>query len=124
MPRARFAPVLLPLALVLTLAAGCSSGRTTAPEPTQETTQAPQTLETQETTAMDTTADKAAPQDCPYTTTQLSTPAQVQIDCSGGTSFVVRQRADGKWEQEARAVAGARPTYAGVEQAAKALCCR
>jgi hypothetical protein len=73
---------------------------------------------------MDTAPDKATPQDCTYTTTQLSTPTQVQIDCSNGSSFVVRQRTDGKWEQEARAVAGARPTFASVEQAAKALCCR
>jgi hypothetical protein len=68
--------------------------------------------------------DKAAPQDCTYKTTPLSGPTQVQIDCSNGTSFVVRQKADGKWEEEARTVAGARPSYASVDLAAKALCCR
>jgi hypothetical protein len=123
MPRTAFNLVRLPmtlgLMLALTFVGACSSGRTSQPEPSGDST---------ETTAMDTTADttadKAAPQDCTYKTTQLSAPTQIQIDCSNGTSLVVRQRADGKWEQEARAVAGARPTYASVELAAKALCCR
>jgi len=120
MPRALFAFLLLPLMLAM----GCSSGRTSAPEPTQESAAATDTSEIPETTAMDTASDKAAPQDCTYTTTPLTDATQVQINCSNGTGFVVRQRADGKWEQEARAVAGARPTYASLEQAAKALCCR
>lgn len=122
MPRALFALILLPLLL----AGGCTSNRSSAPAPAGEP------AEPTETTAMDETSetgeasemDEAAPQDCSYKTTQLSGPTQVQIDCANGTSVVVRQRADGKWEEEARAVAGSRPSYASVEEAARAICCR
>jgi hypothetical protein len=67
--------------------------------------------------------DKAA-SDCTYKTTELSEPSQTQIDCSNETSFVVRKGTDGKWREEARTVAGSRPAYATLEQAAKALCCK
>lgn len=102
--------IALVVALILTiLATGCGSGRGNAPAPAADTEKA----------AM----DKAA-SDCTYKTTQLSEPGQTQIDCSNGTSFVVRQGSDGKWREEARSVAGSRPAYATLELAAKTLCCK
>ena len=103
----------VPLLLSSILATGCGSGRGNAPAgdnpPAADTEKA----------AM----DKAA-SDCTYKTTTLSEPTQVQIDCSNGTSFVVRQGTDGKWREEAKSVAGSRPAYANVDLAAKSLCCR
>jgi hypothetical protein len=99
-------PIVVSLILSSTLAAACGSSRGYAATDTEKA-------------AM----DKAA-SDCTYKTTQLSEPSQTQIDCSNETSFVVRKGTDGKWREEARTVAGSRPAYATLDQAAKALCCR
>jgi len=100
-------PIVVSLLLSSTLAAACGSSRGNAPAAEMEMA------------AMDQAAS-----DCTYKTTQLSEPSQTQIDCSNETSFVVRKGTDGKWREEARTVAGSRPAYATLEEAAKALCCK
>jgi hypothetical protein len=56
-----------------------------------------------------------------YTTTELS-PGQIRIDCADGNSFVVRRGPDGRWAEEAKSVAGSRPTFASVDEAARSRC--
>jgi hypothetical protein len=53
----------------------------------------------------------------------MSDPAQKQIQCPNGESFVVRRGEDGKWHEEMRVRAGIRPAYDTPEDAARARCC-
>jgi hypothetical protein len=56
-----------------------------------------------------------------YTSRQLS-PQQVEIECGNGLRFVLRQGEDGKWREEAKSVAGSRPAFASLDEAAKLRC--
>jgi len=64
-----------------------------------------------------------APRPCDYKVVAMSDPAQKQIQCANGESFVVRQAADGKWYPEMRVRAGAVPGYSTPAEAAQARCC-
>jgi hypothetical protein len=64
-----------------------------------------------------------APRPCDHKVVAMSDPAQKQIQCANGESFVVRQAADGKWYPEMRVRAGAVPGYATPADAAQARCC-
>jgi hypothetical protein len=67
-------------------------------------------------------AAPAAPA-CDYKIVAMSDPAQKQIQCPNGESFVVRRGEDGKWHEEMRVRAGIRPAYDTPEDAARARCC-
>ena len=67
-------------------------------------------------------AAPAAPA-CDYKVVAMSDPAQKQIQCGNGESFVVRRGDDGKWYEEMKVRAGTRPGYATPDEAAKARCC-
>ena len=60
---------------------------------------------------------------CDYKVVAMSDPAQKQIQCANGESFVVRRGNDGKWYEEMKVRAGTRPGYATPDEAAKARCC-
>jgi hypothetical protein len=65
----------------------------------------------------------AEPPPCDYKIVAMSDPAQKQIQCPNGESFVVRRGEDGKWHEEMRVRAGIRPAYDTPEDAARARCC-
>jgi hypothetical protein len=74
------------------------------------------------------TASTAKPADpaaapCDHKIVAMSDPAQRQIQCANGESFIVRQAADGKWYPEMRVRAGIVPGYATPDEAARARCC-
>jgi hypothetical protein len=60
---------------------------------------------------------------CDHKVVAMSDPAQKQIQCANGESFVIRRGDDGKWYEEMKVRAGLRPSYATPEEAAKARCC-
>ncbi len=108
--------------LTLLLAAGvaCSSGRpatsnASAAKTAKAATACPH--------RRDLRPQPADPPACDYKIVAMSDPAQKQIQCPNGESFVVRRGEDGKWHEEMRVRAGIRPAYDTPEDAARARCC-
>jgi hypothetical protein len=109
------------LALLFAAGAACSSGRpmpsltnATAPTPTAQPSSSAETAKP---------ADPPAASPCDFKVLAMSDPAQKQIRCANGESFVVRRGDDGKWHEEMKVRAGLRPAYATPEEAARARCC-
>jgi len=99
---------LLILLLSPLLALACSSGRPGASDAKP---------------ASSTEPVSAAAAACGYKVVAMSDPAQRQIQCGNGESFVIRRGDDGKWYEEMKVRAGTRPGYATPEEAARARCC-
>lgn len=125
MERAVLLILLLPL-----FALACSSGRPgtsdarpAAPAEPAQATQPPAPEPPAAPSAPAASAASAASPACDYKVVPMSDPAQRQIQCGSGESFVVRRGNDGKWYEEMRVRAGTRPGYATPEDAAKARCC-
>ena len=98
--------------LLVASAVACSSGK-----PAASSAHSPKPADTAN------SAETAQPAPCDYKIVAMSDPAQKQIQCANGESFVVRQAADGKWYQEMRVRAGMVPGYATPDEAARARCC-
>jgi hypothetical protein len=112
------------LALLLAaVAVACSSGKPpmSSAQPAAADTAQPTAAATPADTAK--AADPAAPAACDHKIVAMSDPAQKQIQCANGESFVVRQGKDGKWYPEMRVRAGMVPGYATPDEAAQARCC-
>ena len=120
---------LLILFLAVTVLA-CSGGRPPRPSISTADTASP---------AAPPAASRAAPPDTPpaaqpaaqpaappcgdFKVITLSDPAQKQIRCGNGESFVVRRGDDGLWHEEMKVRAGTRPGYATPDEAGRARCC-
>jgi len=106
--------------LTLLLAAGvaCSSGR-----PATSNAGTAQMAKSADTAKPADPPAAAEPPTCDYKIVAMSDPAQKQIQCPNGESFVVRRGEDGKWHEEMRVRAGTRPAYDTPEDAARARCC-
>ena len=109
---------LLMLLLAPLLALACSSGRPGMPDAKPASTAEP--AKPAEPPAPAASEASAA---CDYKVVAMSDPAQRQIRCGDGESFVVRRGDDGKWYEEMKVRAGTRPGYTTPEEAAKARCC-
>jgi hypothetical protein len=112
--------------LFVASAVACSSGKPpmSSAQPAQPAAPA-ETSSAATAKAEDTAAPKApaAPAACDHKIVAMSDPAQKQIQCANGESFVVRQGKDGKWYPEMRVRAGIVPGYATPDEAAQARCC-
>jgi hypothetical protein len=111
--------VLLTLLLSAVFALACSSGKTAMPRAEPATPATPANPAEPAKPAEPPAASAA----CDYKVVAMSDPAQKQIQCGNGESFVVRRGDDGKWYEEMKVRAGTRPGYATPNEAAKARCC-
>jgi hypothetical protein len=99
----------------------CSSGRPMKPQPSA-TTSAADSANTAN------AADTAKPANvantpCDFKIVAMADPAQKQIQCANGDSFVLRRGEDNKWYEEMKVRAGTRPGYATPDEAGRARCC-
>ncbi|MEA2690760.1 MAG: hypothetical protein QOJ16_147 [Acidobacteriota bacterium] len=113
--------------LIVASAVACSSGKPpmSSAQPAQPAAPAETATSAATAKAEDTAAPKApaAPAACDHKIVAMSDPAQKQIQCANGESFVIRQGKDGKWYPEMRVRAGIVPGYATPDEAAQARCC-
>jgi len=111
MPRSAPLLQLALLTAVLSLGSACLGGAPARPKsPASQTAAKP------------TAAAPADSQPCDFKVVPLSDPAQRQIQCANGESFVVRLGVDGQWHEEVKARAGTAPGYATLATAARARC--
>jgi hypothetical protein len=112
-------------------AIACSSGKPTMSSASASTAKPVDTAKPADTATpakpadppADSPADSPAVTPCDFKVVAMSDPAQKQIRCANGESFVIRQAKDGKWYPEMRVRAGIVPGYATPDEAGRARCC-
>lgn len=118
MERAALLTPLFTFGLTVT-ALACAGGR----PPRPQTANAPMPAKAAASAETAKPADPPATPACDFKVVSLSDPAQKQIRCGNGESFVVRRGEDGLWHEEMKVRAGTRPGYATPDEAGRARCC-